>query len=282
MTLSMKRRVRLAVPAMAFAVAMSTSAFADVLYSQGFETDTSGWSAPTRVPSGTDGINAASGGYYAQTTKNAGDYTTWGGYNSSTGGAPGAFQPYTTSINIYLNLDSGASTDTRFDFSSAISQPDGSFLRDFVFNVGFYTAADSTAPGSGADRFIVSASNNAGRGNAYPANPGRDPISIDASGWYTFQDVFVDNGGVLNVDMSILDASNNVVGSWVLGTDPIGDVGGNRYGWFVNNEFDYLAIDDATLITSPTTAAPLPATLPIFAAGLGAMGWLKRRKRKAA
>lgn len=260
---------------LAIAVAASAPACATTLYSQGFETDTSGWNSPTRVASGTDGITAASGGYYAQATT---DYTTWGTYNNSTGGSPGAFQPYTTSIKIYLDVGAGAANDTRFDFSSAISHPDGSFLRDFIFNVGFYN--DGTGPGAGSDRFIVSASNNSSPGSAFPKNPDKSPIAIETTGWYTFEHVFIDNGGQLEVDMNILDSSNALVASWILGGDAIGEVGGNRYGWFDTNQFSYLAIDDASL-TAPTAATPLPATLPLLAGGLTAMGFLRRRKKTA-
>lgn len=48
--------------------------------------------------------------------------------------------------------------------------------------------------------------------------------------------------------MDILDTSEAVVGSWTLSdpTDVIGTtVGGNRYGWFVNSDFDFLAIDNS-------------------------------------
>jgi len=271
----------LAASALAIAVAASAPAFATTLYSQGFETDTTDWtSGVTRVASGTNGITAASGAYYGQTPKNADDNTHWGTTNASTGGVPGAFQPYTTSIKIYLDVGTSAANDTRFDFSSAINKPDGSFLRDFVFNVGFYSDG-TTGPGAGNDRFIVSTGNNAGRGNSYPSDPGHDPIAIETTGWYTFQDTFLDNGGVLNVQMDILDASNTVVDSWTLGSDPITDAGGSRYGWFVSNEFDALAIDDVTL-TTPTTATPLPATLPLLASGLAGLGFLRRRKTRTA
>jgi hypothetical protein len=80
--------------------------------------------------------------------------------------------------------------------------------------------------------------------------------------------------------MNILDSSNALVASWILGGDAIGEVGGNRYGWFDTNQFSYLAIDDASL-TAPTAATPLPATLPLLAGGLTAMGFLRRRKKTA-
>ena len=267
--------------ASALAAAIATPACASSLYSQGFETDVSGWITPTRVASGTDGVTSASGSYHAETAQNAGDFTRWGGYNSSTGGSPGAFQPYTTSLDIYLNVGAGAANDTRFDYTNAINDPAGNFLRDFVFNVGFYDSADNTGPGAGTNRFIISASNNAFRANSYPKNPGRNPISIGTTGWYTFEESFFDNGGTLGVTLSILDSAHASVASWLLGGDLIAGVGGNRYGWFASNEFNFLAIDNASL-TAPSTT-PLPATLPLFAAGVGALGFFGlRRKRRAA
>ena len=223
----------------------------EIVYSNGFEVNTDGWYSPTRVASGTDNIQAASGSYYAQATT---DYTRWGGYNATfpAGG-------YTTSLDIYLNVDGGFANDTRFDWSSAISAPDGSFRRDFVFNAGFYN--DDSGPGAGTNRFIVSASNNAGRANSYPKNPGRDPAAIATTGWYTFQHHFYDSGnGVLAVDLSILDSNGNVVHTWTLSdaADIIGTtVGGNRYGWFATNEFPFLAIDNSyrTGVSEPTGKA---------------------------
>jgi hypothetical protein len=269
--------------AAAFTAVTASAVSAAPLYSQGFETDTSGWFSPTRVSSGTDGVTSASGSFHAETAKDAGDFTRWGGYNTSTGGSPGAFQPYTTSLDIYLNVSAGAANDTRFDFTNAINDPTGNFLRDFVFNVGFYTSADNTGPGAGTDRFIVSASNNAGRANSFPNNPGRNPISIGTTGWYTFQESFFDNGGALGVTLSILDSADSTIASWLLGGDPIAGVGGNRYGWFANNEFSFLAIDNASL--TGTSATPLPAALPLFASGLGAIGlfgWRRKRKNSGA
>jgi hypothetical protein len=223
-----------------------------MLYFQGFEADNSGWFTPTRVASGTNGITSKAGSYHAKAT---GDFTRWGGYNS-TFPANG----YTTSIDIYLDLSATSTNDTRFDFTSAINNPSGNHRRDFAFNAGFYN--DAVAPGSGS-RFVVSASNNTGRGNSYPKNPGRSPVVIATSGWYTFQHHFYDNGsGILAVDLTIYNGSGGTVGSWTLSdpTDVIGTtVGGNRYGWFASNEFSFLAIDN--------TYRSEPATPPTVDAG---------------
>jgi hypothetical protein len=205
-------------------------------YFNGFETDINGWETPDRVISGTNGITSASGDYHAEATT---DFTRWGGYNSvfPVGG-------YSTSIDVYLDMDAGYANDTRFDWSSAISTPANTHRRDFIFNGGFYN--DGDGPGAGQNRFIVSASNNA---PGWPKNPGRDPFAVTETGWYTLNHRFYDSGsGILAVEMSILDSGGNVLHTWTLSdpSDVIGTtVGGNRYGWFVRNFFPFLAIDNS-------------------------------------
>lgn len=212
-------------------------------YFQGFETDGVWASTQTvsRVSSGSNGIASKTGGFHGEvTTQN----TQWGGY-SSVFPEPG----YTTAVSIYLNVGGAFANDTRFDWTSAINKPDGTHRRDFAFNAGFYN--DAVLPGIGP-RFVISPSNGTGRGNSNPKNPARDPFVITASGWYTFQHKFFDNGaGQLLVELSILDAAGTPVHTWSTSfvsdpTDIIGStVGGNRYGWFANNEFTFLAIDDS-------------------------------------
>jgi hypothetical protein len=129
--------------------------------------------------------------------------------------------------------------DRRFDWSSAINTPTGTHRRDFVFNAG-------TEPTG----FVISGSNNATRCGAFPSDPGHTPVHITLSGWYTFEHTFVGvTAGPLTVILRVINKATNVtVGTWVL-TDPsdvIGvTVGGNRYGWFVQNEIDDLAIDNS-------------------------------------
>ena len=75
--------------------------------------------------------------------------------------------------------------------------------------------------------------------------------------------------------MTIRDSANALVGSWTLGgTDAISSVGGNRYGWFDDNEFPVLAYDNASL-----TVVPEPTALALL--GLGAGALLLRRRRPA-
>ena len=224
---------------------------ASAVYFQSFETDTAGWEDATRVMSGTHGVVSKVGAFHAEDA--GGAFTDWGGYSKTF--PPGG---YTTSIDIYLDISPPYRTgslapyanDTRFDWTSAISTPDCKHRRDFVFNAGFYTDTDTTGSGP---RFVISASNNAGRSGAFPKNPGRTPFAINLEGWYTFEHRFRDNGsGVLEVDLTIKDALGVPLSTWTLSdpTDHIGTmVGGNRYGWFAQDEFlPSLAFDTSTLL----------------------------------
>ncbi|MBK8316606.1 MAG: hypothetical protein IPL01_22375 [Acidobacteria bacterium] len=244
----------------------TTQAASLTQFFQGFEVDNSGWNLSggtndaTRVASGTNGITSKTGGFHGTATgSGAGGteldsaFTRWGGYNGVPGcsgsACVGTFPAngYTTSVDIYLNLAATSTNDTRFDFTSAVNQPSGPHRRDFAFNAGFYNDTDVTGSGP---RFVVSASNNTNRSGAFPKNPGRSPFTIAATGWYTFLHTFRNNGsGILAVDLSILNMSGTVLNTWTLSdpTDTIGvNVGGNRYGWFANNEFSFLAIDNST------------------------------------
>ncbi|SRR6266567_397058 len=157
---------------------------------------------------------------------------------------------YTTSVDVYVNVEAGAANDTRFDWSSAINKPDGTHRRDFVFNAGFYPDTDTTGSGP---RFVISASNNATRSGAFPKNPGRDPFSIVETRWYTFEHHFYNVGlGVLAVDLRITTLNGAPQHTWTLSdpTDIIGTtVGGHRYGWILIQEFPVLAIDNVSLLS---------------------------------
>jgi hypothetical protein len=249
------------------AVVLAVSVFATLAlaagtsFFQGFETDTSGWVAGvTRVASGTNGIISASGSYHAEAAPDA--FTRWGGYGGISGCGPSGCAAsfpqngYVTSLDIYLDAENTTRTnDTRFDFSSAINDPAGNHRRDFVFNAGYYNDTDLTGSGP---RFVVTASNNAGRDSAFPKNPGRDPFTITNDGWYTFQHTFRNNGGVLAVDLAIKDAAGVVLHSWTLSdaTDTVnGTVGSNRYGYFFVQEFSPLAIDNTSRFDVMSTPA---------------------------
>jgi len=220
-------------------------------YFNGFETDTGDWSVPntTRVASGTNGIDSASGGFHAQVND---DYTYWGTSDDPTTFPASGF---TTSLDIYLDPAAITANDTRFDWDSAIGDSSGNHRRDFVFNGGGYTDTDSTGSGP---RFVISASNNAGRSGAFPKNPDRSPFTITDAGWYRFQHRFYDDNGVLAVEMSILDSNGNVLTSWTLSNpaDTTATTGGGIYGWVATNEFPFLAIDNSRLaLVAPASAS---------------------------
>jgi hypothetical protein len=219
-------------------------------YFQGFETDIYDWSGVTRVASGTNGVPSAAGDFHAEAAFTAAPgtsaaFTQFGGYEATFPGGG-----YTTSVDVYLNVGAGDANDTRFDWSSAINNPAGNHRRDFVFNAGFYDDTDATGSGP---RFVISASNNATRGSAFPKNPARDPFSITETGWYTLEHRFYNAGlGVLAVELRITDLSGAPLHTWILSdaTDIIGStVGGHRYGWIVIQEFPVLAIDNASLLS---------------------------------
>jgi hypothetical protein len=221
---------------------------------QSFETDTSGWFNTTRVMTLTHGVPSEGGAFHAEDTP-AGAFTRWGGYGKTF--PPGG---YTTTVDIYLDtsppyMPGGVTpyaNDTRFDWTSAVSTPACGHRRDFVFNAGFYTDTDTTGIGP---RFVISASNNAGRSSSFPKNPGRDPFTISAEGWYTFEHRFYAAppapGGQLFVDLTIKDHTTGIpLHTWTLtdSSDIIGTtVGGNRYGWFALDEFPFLAFDTSAL-----------------------------------
>lgn len=224
---------------------------AAVHYFQGFETDTFDWTGVTRVASGTVGITSAAGAFHAEAASatapnTTDDFTRFGGYET-----PFPSNGYTTSMDVYLNVDGGVATDTRFDWSSAINHADGTFLRDFVFNAGFYNDTSLTDPTGSGPRFVISASNNATRSGAFPKNPGRSPFTIYTSGWYTFEHHFQNVAGVLSVDLRITTLGGLELHRWTLSdpTDLIGTVGGHRYGWLVIQEFPVLAIDNVSLLS---------------------------------
>lgn len=263
----------LTVAAVGFLLLFAASASADIitLWNQDFSTDTAGWFG---------GITQNPGTQTATVARDGGAYTRFGGYNyGAGGGVPTTFEEYWTSIDIYLDVAGGWANDTRFDWSSAINGSDGNHRRDFIFNAGFYNDSDGS-PGSGTSRFVISASNNSQPGNAYAKNPGRGPIAISTSGWYTFEHHFYDNGGVLAVDMSIFDSSDSLVNRWTLSNplDLISGIGGNRYGWFDYNQFSSgLTIDNSSL---SVIATPVPEPASVGLLGMGLVGLVATRIRK--
>ena len=187
-------------------------------------------------------------------------------------------------MDIYLDISPPYSSstplmpypnDTRFDWTSAVNTPGCGHRRDFVFNAGFYTDTDATGTGP---RFVISASNNAGRSSSFPKNPGRDPFTINVGGLVHLRAPLLrrsaNGGGVLAVDLTIKNAAGVPLHMWTLSdpSDIIGTtVGGNRYGWFATDEFPFLAFDTSALIGFQDFCTVPPSTA---GAKVTAGGWI--------
>lgn len=253
----------------AIAVVLPSAAHAE--FSQGFETDTSGWfdggayGAITRVASGTDGIISAEGGYHATVTQtDSAPYTRFDGYRSTWPGN------WSASVDIYL--DTGWSAGEGFDYSVAANGSDGAHEQDFIFHV--------TKDTSSGD-LLVGGSNNTN------FDPREDletinHVVIDSSGWYTFEHSFQDIGGVLSVDLNLYD-SNGVKLFTETRSDPANlipsIVGGNRYGWFTNVDIaGGIAIDNTALVPEPSSIAML---LGLSAFSLVGYSWRRKKQQQA-
>ncbi|WP_084040377.1 S-layer homology domain-containing protein [Demequina sp. NBRC 110053] len=194
-------------------------------------------------------MSAAAGCFFAQAPVvqyNTSVFTRYGGYSAvfPEGG-------YTASADFYLDADASAG---QFEWSHAANGSDGVHQRDFVFHVG----AD------GAGTWTIGASNNSANSAPYMSGYGDSPATVTESGWYTFQHRLYRQDGLLHVDMSVLDADGATVATWTLGgqqDDVVPDaVGGNRYGWLVNNSYEGLPIDNVLLNAErpTTTCSPFP------------------------
>jgi len=233
------------VGAAVFAVSQPVLASVAPVWNQGFEDSTAGWQDSsdgwygtiTRVSSGTDGIVASQGDSFAivEGDSNSGPFSRFDGYRNVWPGE------WTAEVDIYLDPTWDAGTG--FDYSVASTGTDGNHQRDYIFHV-----TKDTSNGS----LFVAASNNS---NFAPREDleSVDHFVIPQAGWYTFQHVFRNQGGVLAVDLKLLDEEETVLFTKTLSSplDTIsntGEVGGNRYSWFTFINVDGLPIDEHQLL----------------------------------
>ena len=233
---------------------LALAGIAQANYFNGFETDTDGWSGVTRVYTGTGtlGLPSATGDYHGETT---GAYTYWGaGGNDPIW--PGGF---TTSIDLYL--DTSLATGTQFDWAGTISlNSGGDSGHYYVFNAGVY-----------ADGLRIGGSEALG-------DPTADYMVISDSGWYTLQHRFYDNGGLLGVELSLLDGVGTMLNTWTLGGPSLAGLGGSSLGYFTQNGSLTFALDNTTLSLA---TIPVPGALLLGSVGVACAGWHRRRRRAA-
>lgn len=241
------------------------------VFSQGFETDTSGWLGDgntgtwpwgtiTRVSSGggTLGVASADGSYHAEVTTSSvgssGASTNFGGYSSVW--PPGGFSQ---SLDIYIDPAQGNVGDGWF-LDNALYDDSGSWLE------GGGVGAEKT----GASTWSVAADWD---GAAYPGGG----IEITEAGWYTIVSEWTEEGTQVGRDTYIYDAAGVEIYSATLqsGQQDLTDAGGWGYGWVGRSTAPAgftLAIDNSQL------EVPEPATLALLGAGLSSLAVLRRRR----
>ncbi len=219
-------------------------------WDQGFEVDTAGWSdastgwhgTVTRVASGTDGVTSPGGGFHAvmEGSATGAPFSRFAAYADEWPG------PWLAELDVHLD-PAAFPTGTGFDYSVAANGSDNAHQRDFIFHV-----TKDTSTGD----LLVGGSNNS---NGAPREDLEtiDHVAITTAGWYTMQHRFRDNGGVLAVDLRLLDDGGLEVFSTTRRStaDTIpAEVGGNRYGWFtfISDGLD-VPVDDHQLLIPDAT-----------------------------
>lgn len=183
-----------------------------------------------------DGAASAGGVQHARVPADTFVFTYWGDEAPNEQESFPATGGFTTQVRVYLDTAWAADNPGQdVDYTTALTRPDGTHLRDFIFNLQ-----------TTEDGFAVDASN-----NVIPPGFGVGPVHVvEESGWYTLQHQVsdADGDGVVDVQMSLLDASGAAVATWELGGDAMSSVGSVYYSWFVQHEVPDLPVDETRMI----------------------------------
>jgi len=151
-----------------------------------------------------------------------------------------------------VRLDPNWTVGTGFDYSVASNsiKTDGTtgFLRDFIFHVGV-----------DEDGLWVFGDNNSYHKLYKSPDAENIPSSANQPEWFTLQQVFADDNGVLSVTMNVLDSEGTTVYSTTRSNamDTMDHVAGPSYGWFPWLNVDGgVTIDNARL----SVVVPTPGT----------------------
>lgn len=217
--------------------------------------DTSGVNGVEAVAAD-DALPAAAGCFYgAAPVTNYSTHGSDGFVNTAYAGYSSVYPEggYTASADFYLAAEA---EQGQFSWSHGVNGTDGVHQRDFIFHVA--------STGSGA--WSIGASYSATTTDPYVTSYPVEPLTISTEGWYTFQHTIRDQDGLLYVDLTVLDDAGASLAEWTLGgqeADVIADaVGGNRYGWLVNNPFAGLPIDNVLLDSARPPGGCGPETTP--------------------
>lgn len=197
----------------------------------------------TIVPSGSSGIVTDDGSPFALmangTSPVSGPFTDFGGYSSTWPG------DWTSQIKVWL--DPAWADNQGFDWTVASNGADGAHQRDFIFHA-WKVAGTLYVAGSNNTDFAV---------NAWKIDNefiGDKKFAITNAGWYTLEHRFTDDGGVLAVELHLLDADGESLWSTTRTSeaDTIpAEIGGNRYGWFTFANVDGGVGVDALVLDLP-------------------------------
>lgn len=266
-----------------------TPASALPVYSQGFETDTSGWFFSTtgidRVASGDGalGLPAASGDHYAQVNNNPNDYfpaepSLGGGGLSVFGGLssyPGS--DFFQSIDVYLDTSWSPMSNGRFSVDMTASN---TIASNYDFNT--QSTFDIVAP-EPSEGFTIDAH-------------GSLLATVTESGWYTFRVDYARSdslSGPSTANMSLSDAAGELLGSLRFENCSSGactssdDLGGTGYvsinEWATGFADDMLGIDNITSGLVDVSPVPVPAPDAVWLLGFAAIatGVVSSRHRRA-